>query len=257
MCFRNLAFLIITLLLISCVDKTSSDTTDNGGEQELELINVFDVAVSDPSGLAIDTDGVHLWTVSDDPGKGMYKITKQGIVVKHAPFNSDDLEGIVVDPTNNTLWVVEERLREVLNVSREGVVLSRTKLEIEANRPNDGLEGITIHPETLDFYVLNEKNPRLLIRLNRELEIQETVPMDYDGIFFMGDVAGITYDEVEDVLWIISDESRKIVVIDMEYNPIRMYRTGIVKGEGIAVDPHNRRLYAVCDRESLLYVFGY
>lgn len=258
MAMRRLSILLMCLAasLAGC-NGSSDPVAAPEPQEELALIAVYDIAVSDPSGLALDYDGVHLWTVSDDPGQGMFQITRQGEVVRHVRFASDDLEGIVVDPANLTLWVVEERLREILNVTREGEVLSRTPVPIPANRPNDGLEGITINTRTGDFFVVNEKNPRLLVRLGRDLEIRETVPLDFSGEFFMGDLSGISYNAVENTLWIISDESRKIVVIDMQYRPLRAYRTGIVKGEGIAVDPDNRRVYAVCDEESKLYVFAY
>ncbi|MCC5869228.1 MAG: SdiA-regulated domain-containing protein [Gammaproteobacteria bacterium] len=255
---RVLTFLPLLLagLIAGCGGSSDSADTPPPG-QSLALLAVYDIAVSDPSGLALDYDGVHLWTVSDDPGMGMYQLTRQGEVVRHVPFASDDLEGIVVDPANLTLWVVEERLRQILNVTRDGVILSRTAVDVPANRPNDGLEGITINTRTGDFFVVNEKNPRLLLRLDRDLEILETVPIDFTGPFAMGDLSGISYDPVENMLWIISDESRRIVVIDMQYNPVRVYQTGIVKGEGIAVDPDNRRVYAVCDEESRLYVYAY
>jgi uncharacterized protein YjiK len=200
--------LLLMPLLAGCGG--SSDSTDSPAPgQGLELQAVYSVAVSDPSGLALDLDGVHLWTVSDDPGRGMYQLTRQGVVVRHVPFASDDLEGI------------------------------------------------TINTRTGEFFIVNEKNPRLLLRLGPDLQVRETVALNFTGPFFMGDLSGISYDAVEDTLWIISDESRKIVVIDMQYNPLRAYPTGIRKGEGIAVDPDNRRVYAVCDEESRLYVYSY
>lgn len=255
---RAILFLPLVLAaLISGCGGSSEPAEAPPPDQRFELLAVYDIAVSDPSGLALDYDGVHLWTVSDDPGMGMYQLTRQGEVVRHVPFASDDLEGIVVDPANLTLWVVEERLRQILNVTRDGVILSRTPVEVPATRPNDGLEGITINTRTGEFFIVNEKNPRLLIRLDRDLEILETIPLDFTGEFAMGDLSGISYDAVENTLWIISDESRRIVVIDMQYLPVRAYPTGIIKGEGIAVDPDNRRVYAVCDEESRLYVYAY
>jgi len=253
-------FLIVILLFIfvfsGCVNKTTSseepDLTD-----ELTLISTFSLAISDPSGLARDPDGVHLWTVSDRAGVGIYKITKQGQIVENLRFNSEDLEGITVDPANGSLWVVEERRRELVNVSREGVVLSRTILDIPGNIPNDGLEGITIRPQTGHFYVLNEKNPRLLIELDPQLNILKITPIDFSGSFFMGDISGVDYNVRENTLWILSDQSAKIVVTDLDGNPLRHYATGVTKGEGIAVDPVARLVYIVSDSESELYVFSY
>lgn len=251
-----IALLVIIFILSGCVNKTSSsDETDL--TDELTLIATYSLAISDPSGLALDPDGVHLWTVSDRPGVGIFKITLKGEIVKNLRFNSQDLEGIAVDPVDGTLWVVEERKREVVNVSREGAVLSSTFLEIPGNNPNDGLEGITIRPQNRHFYVLNEKNPRLLIHLNSQLAIQNITPIDFSGEFFMGDIAGIDYNSRENTLWILSDQSAKIVVTDLDGNPLKFYDTGVTKGEGIAVDAVKRLVYIVSDSESELYVFSY
>lgn len=258
---KNKIIQLLVLILFgftcyTCVsDSTSTDTDDVS--DELTLLATFSLAISDPSGLALDPDGVHLWTVSDRPGVGIYKITLQGEIVKNLRFNSQDLEGIAVDPVDGTLWVVEERKREVVNVSREGVVLSSTFLEIPGNNPNDGLEGITIRPQNRHFYVLNEKNPRLLIHLDAQLAIQKITPIDFSGQFFMGDIAGIDYNTRENTLWILSDQSAKIVVTDLDGNPLKFYDTGVTKGEGIAVDAVKRLVYIVSDSESELYVFSY
>lgn len=247
---------IITISLSGCVEQTSSSQEPLDSD-ELTLMATYSLAISDPSGLARDPDGVHLWTVSDRAGVGIYKITKQGQIIENIRFNSEDLEGITVDPVNGSLWVVEERKREVVNISREGVVLSRSVLDIPGNIPNDGLEGITIRPQTGHFYVLNEKNPRLLIELDPQLNILKITPIDFSGAFFMGDISGVDYNVRENTLWILSDQSAKIVVTDLDGNPLRHYVTGVIKGEGIAVDPVARLVYIVSDSESELYVFSY
>jgi len=104
--FRILS-LLVTGSLLAC-GGSSSPAQSPPPEQTLELIAFYPLAVSDPSGLALDRDGIHLWTVSNDPGQGMYQLTRQGAVVRHSPFNSDDLEGIAVDPDNRLVYAVSD-----------------------------------------------------------------------------------------------------------------------------------------------------
>ncbi len=224
---------------------------------ELELLEYFPLSFPGPSGLALDPGSEHLWSVSDVPGGSIYSITFTGEIIDEILIDSEDMEGIVVHPVDHTLWVVEERSRELVNVSRKGTILNRVHLNIERQYENDGLEGITINPNNGHFFVVNEKNPRLLIELNSDVEIINKLKVDFTGIFTITDLSGITFNTDEQTLWILSIESEKIVVTDLQGESIRMYNTYINDGEGIALNPDERIVYIVSDDEQMLYVFSY
>jgi len=71
------------------------------------------------------------------------------------------------------------------------------------------------------------------------------------------DVSGIFYVSGNREFWIVSDESRKIVVTDFELNPIRSYELKKGKFDGIAVDSQIGRVYLANDEENKLYVYTY
>jgi uncharacterized protein YjiK len=78
----------------------------------------------------------------------------------------DDMEGITQHPRNRSLYVVEERLRQVVQFDTLGNEIARYPVDVEVRNQNDGLEGITIDPVTNRVFVVNEKNPRVLIELD-------------------------------------------------------------------------------------------
>lgn len=241
---------------IACSDDTPSASNEDEYE-EIWLLNIYPLEFSDPSGLALDPDGETIWSVSDSPGGGIYELDLQGNIQSHIEMDSDDLEGIIVDPDDKTLWVVEERLRQLVNVSRSGIELNRVQLDIEGDIENDGLEGITVNPETGHFYVVNEQNPRQLHELNPEMELIRTTDINFSGIFRVEDLSGISYNKDENSLWIVSDTSEKIVVVDLNGNPLKAYNIDVFDGEGIAVDAPNRIVYIASDSDRLLYIFNY
>lgn len=249
---------ILISLFSACAEPLQGDEENNDRPlYELTLIDSYPLAFGDPSGLAMDPDSIHLWSVNDNTGGGIYKITRTGEIVRHVPMDSDDLEGIIVDPRDSTLWVVEERLREIVNISLDGEELNRVKLDITATNPNDGLEGITVNPFTNHFYVVNEQRPRLLIELNPDMEIIKQTEIDFSGDFRMGDLSAISYNHLENTLWILSDQSEKIVVTTIDGEPLRVYITGVNDGEGLVVIPEEGIVFVASDDERELYLFEY
>ena len=254
--FYNFALLFYFLLSASCSDQNPAQA----GEEEFDKISLLathPVDFRDPSGLALDPSGEFLWSVSDDPGGGIYRIGLDGEILGHIEMESNDLEGIIVDPSDNSLWVVEEKLRQLVNISQTGTVLNRVQLNIDGVIENDGPEGITVDPQTGHFYVVNKKKPRQLHELNPNMEIIQTTNLNFSGIFEMEDMSGITFNREENNLWIVSDSSEKVVVIDLNRRPIRAYNTGVFDGEGIAINPAARILYVVSDSDEILYIFNY
>ena len=146
------------LVVISCggCDSGSVAVPDQG--PVLTEINSIELSsVPEPSGLALDRDGIHFWIVSDQTGNA-YRINPSGNVVTTLELGGQDLEGIAVDPTDGSLFVVEEGLGEILHFSREGLLLERLAPEGLQNLGNTGLEGITIDPISGNIFLVKEKD---------------------------------------------------------------------------------------------------
>ncbi len=216
---------------------------------ELQLRKSLPVRVSEPSGLALDVSGQFLWTVSDSNNR-VYKISLQGEVLDSLRFVGDDLEGVTVNPLTGTVFVVEERRRELVELDSLGNELRRAKIPVKQKKKNQGLEGVTCDPETGLLYVVNQKKPKRLVQLSQEL-----LARAHSKLTFAKDYSGLDFDRDTGLLWVLSDASHTVTTCDLSGKPERSFRHEVKNAEGIAVDKKRGLLYLVSDSESELYVF--
>lgn len=231
-----------------------------GSANHIETIGAqasFPLDIGDPSGISTDaTGGPDLWIVGDNPGDSVYKVTRSGEVLKVLDrYQGEDVESIAHHPGNFSLWLAEERQRALVNIDTLGYTLARIELDIPANQLNNGIEGLTIHPETFNFYAVNKRNPRLFLEITPEGEIIQSREMNF-GALTPGrgiSMAGLWYDEVDDVIWLASDESRAVFILNTEGETLAVYSHGLNDVEGIAADRANKILFLVSDSEATLY----
>lgn len=229
----------------------------------LQMLDEFDLDISDPSGLAPDHSGNYLWTISDDPGGSIYKITLTGDIADELEVEGHDMEGIVQDFKDFTLWVAEEKLREIVQYDTSGNELRRIKVDVEQQKLNDGLEGITLNPHNNHFFVVNEQNPRKLI----ELDLSRTAgnqQVQYISVNFRGgkeyrglDLSGLYFEPEDEILWMISDEAASIFQLDQKGRPLAAYYIGKDDLEGITVNKKEGLIYLVSDEHQKLFVYEY
>ena len=112
------------------------------------------------------------------------------------------------------------------------------------------MEGITYDQNKKKFYLLNEKKPQLLITLDKNL-----FELKRDTINFSKDVSGIFFDDNDNTLWILSDESQRIYKTDLSGNPIEVFKIKITQPEGITINKMRTKLFIVSDKTENLYVF--
>ncbi|MBD3170297.1 MAG: hypothetical protein GF307_12500, partial [candidate division Zixibacteria bacterium] len=197
----RLTIFIATIALTATCCLDCNKGTDGGEEFVLKLENEFILAVPEPSGLALDIEDGYLWTVSDETNR-VYRLTTTGQITDSLSYRGADLEGVTVSTRDSTIWIVEERSREIVHLDRSGNELGRISLDTESNG-NNGLEGISFDPGTGRFFIVNEKEPRLLIELDEQLSV-----IGQYALNFSADVSGLCYDVSNNCLWIVSDQSR-------------------------------------------------
>lgn len=216
--------------------------------QQLDPIAEYVLDIPEPSGLSFGRDYKTLWVVSDAPDNRIYNISLTGETIQRLNFKGDDLEGISYDSLSNTLWIVEERRIEMVNVSLNSTVLARKSIAL-TNETNFGLEGIVI-VNAENFWVTNEKNPGALFFLDKDFQItnQKTITQ-------MKDYSGLSYNNKTSDLWVVSDESALLARWNQSDGTITRFSVPIEKAEGVAIDPINNLIYIVSDRSQKLYVF--
>ena len=225
-------------MFFACSPKAPSQTT-------LKLLHTVKLKIPEPSGIAVYKN--YLYIVSDKNG-AIYKCTLNGETIEKIRTKYSDLEGITIDPNSKQLIVINEVKRTLIYLNFNGTFIKEQKIKGKQKKSNSGLEGICFDTSKNSIYVLNEKSPKQLLKLNSKGEIIAKTNLN-----FSNDVSGICYDEKTNSFWVVSDEAKAIYQISKKGIVQKKHKTGIVKGEGIAI--YNNQIYVVSDDLKTLYMF--
>lgn len=239
---KLLALLCVHVFLFSCSNSNNIAPVQN----ELELLNTFSILVSEPSGLAINTDNSALYTVSDNSNK-IYKLSMSGAILKTFSFVGNDLEG-VSQFTDGKLLIAEERNKSIIEFEISSENFITHNIEYNNKEANSGIEGVTYNSNTSSIYILNEKDPGILMKLNSNFTIEST-----NELTFANDYSGIFYDKELNVLWIVSDKSKTLNKCKLNGELLKEYAIPVTKAEGVVVA--NNKIYIVSDSTEKLYTF--
>ena len=216
----------------------SSDTS-------LTPVAVYDIAVSEPSGLAYCPKTNTLYMVSDGHSE-IYEMSLTGSIIRTISISSNDMEGIVLSKNYDTLFIVEEGNYQVVKYLQNGTRVESFKC-ITGTDVKHAIEGITIDND-YNIYLLNEKNPCRLLKLTyggAELWRKE--------LTYTTDVSEVYYDKKTDCLWILSDESKALMKFTKDGVLLNKWNIPITQAEGLAMT--DDMMYIVSDPEAKLYVF--
>ncbi len=239
-------YLVAVYLLTGCARHnpqaapTGPDTTPLRPVQVISLLP----DIPEPSDIAWNRKNNSLLVVSDAKAD-IFEIGFDGVVRKTIPVSGADLEGVAASHSGDTLYVAEERKQLVKSFDTEGRQLNSFPVKV-ATTENNALEGVAVDSRG-HLWVLNEKEPRLL------LEFKGTQELGRIEITHARDLSGICTDDSGDALWIISDESRKIIKISRSGALLAEWLLPFDKGEGIALV--GNKMYVVNDQDAKLYVF--
>ena len=230
--------------------------------------------LKEPSGLTLSNGKDALWTVSDNSTK-IFLINLSGVLKKNKTISDPELaelEGVAISNDGEHLYVVREDTNEVIQVHIEEKVITKHIALVNITGYSDmvkqlpghfdpklgdnkGLEGITIHPNTGNIYVLKESG--LLIEISADLS---TILMYYN-LDFADDYSGICFENANsNRIWISSDTSESIYLFDLNNKKtLKTFKLEDSKGktypsaEGITYDLDRKNLYLVTDDGHRLY----
>ncbi|GJQ63967.1 MAG: hypothetical protein SCALA702_30200 [Melioribacteraceae bacterium] len=237
---------IYTIILLALLTVSCYSGNEKKSNAPLELIARFNIDVPEPSGLTLDYDGT-LWCVSDKNGH-VYHLDTTGAVLDKFDLNLKDLEGITVIDSFR-LAVVSESKNLLAFINRNGDILAEEKIKYK-NKSNSGFEGITYSIKEGLIFILNEKKPGALLGINENFVLTEEVELG-----FLKDYSGIYYSDLKKEFWILSHESKTLLLLNRDYEKLREFKFNTPQMEGIAVDFTNSRLYIVSDPEEKLFVY--
>lgn len=230
-------FFSTVLLCFFCACSSSS-------QNALKPLHGYKLNISEPSGITSFEN--HLFIVSDYNGM-VYKTDLKGKILDKIQLPTTDNEGVCFDGEGN-LIVVNETKRKLLKIDNKGEVFRKLKIKGKQKNKNSGLEGVCFDKKEKVLYVINEKSPRKLLKLDEEGKIIDSFKLN-----FSNDVSGICFDNSSNSFWVVSDESHSIFNINRKGELIKNFNIPVSKAEGIVI--HNSHLYIVSDLENKLYVF--
>ncbi len=209
------------------------------------LISERTIDIKEPSGLAYNAARGTLFCVGDNQSV-VYELSLAGDILHQTTISSSDLEGITFSKNYDTMFVIEEGNYRVQGYTLGGVKGASWSI-VTSSATNSAYEGVTRLPND-NFIVLNEKNPTLaLLATHTGTEISRKT------LSLSSDLSDICYDSTLQCLWIISDESQKVMKVNMDYALIGEWSESIAQGEGIAVV--GDRMYLCSDSDSKFYIY--
>jgi uncharacterized protein YjiK len=231
------------LFIVSCNDSE----TDSTEKYFLNPIAEIDLSsfLSEPSGIVYNSISNSFYVVSDTISK-LFEIDLEGNLLNAININADDLEGISLSKNSDTIYVVEESDHLITSFLTNGSKIGSISINVSTNSSNS-LEGITID-DRYSIFVINEKAPRYLIKLENNLEVSRV------EITAVKDLSDICYDPILECMWIISDESEKIIKITNSGYVISEWQIPFSKGEGITLV--NNKIYVVRDSDAKMFIFN-
>lgn len=216
--------------------------------KSLTLQKMTPIKVPEPSGLALSYDANYFWIVSDEESK-IFKLNKSGKIVSSFIVSGEDLEGVTAIDSIK-LAVIFERTREVLIIDTLGNEIARQKFNLNG-KLNEGLEGVCYNGIEKTFYFVNEKNPGLLIKTDINFKV-----IFQNKLNLANDYSDIYYSKEDNTVWILSDESKKIIQTDLGGKKLNEYKIKVAQPEGLVVDIKNKKVFIVCDKKERLYQFA-
>ncbi|MDX1799253.1 MAG: SdiA-regulated domain-containing protein, partial [Candidatus Lokiarchaeia archaeon] len=171
-----------------------------------------------------------------------------GQIIRQIRIDVNDLEGICV-VSESLLAVVSEETNELLIVDYSGKVSERYSVILDGDI-NYGLEGVTYNNNLHQFYLVKEKSPSLLLDIDSNFK-----SLTKKTLNFSKDLSGIEYDSIENILWILSDESQTISKCDLTGNVLQSFHFNVSKPEGIAIDYETNLIYIVSDSQQKLFIY--
>lgn len=237
-------FLFFSLVSFRCKMSNHFESAD----PSLKLIASYDIKISEPSGITFNNDYTAFWIV-DGGDQVVYKTDLEGRILEKLNYEGNDLEGICFDRRDSSLWLAEERKRELVQLDLKGNVLRRVATDITGKK-NKGIEGLT--HDGKDFYVVNEQEPVSIMQLDNLFKVSHEYNVD-----FAKDLSDVDYDKQSGCFFLLSDESKAIYIWNPKSGMTKEYALPFSKGEGIAVNSSLKTIYIVNDELNTLYVFQY
>ena len=262
---RFLKYGILCLLfgssLASCLRDDPIEGYNGSGEDQGSVYTLgtpvsYSTSLEGLSAICLNEAGEGLY-VAEDNGH-VYEFSLDGQLRSKlsfpSPDDAHDWEGICRTPDGSTIYLCEERLRQVykLNADHKGVTLVSTGPKESGYQENQGYEGIAAGNGVL--YIANQSLPKRVYSFNIASAAWSTV-FDFSKASSLSD---IFYDTEDGSIWITDAKTNLLTQFKGDGTVIHEYDISFVsKPEGFCKDPVRKQFWFVCDKTSKLYKVSY
>ena len=206
--FKNIIFLLISILFLSCTNKTDKKIAD----------------IPEASGISFcrDTDTL---VVANDEGY-MYEISTKGKILKKHYLGKYDLEGVVCDKNR---YIFADEKGGLLYVDRKSLKKTYRSLRLKLPK-NAGIEGIEKINNKLYLAIqAKKKSKSKILVVTPQAKIIKSIKTH------ITDMSGLSY--YKNRFYIISDHHDKIYLYDLKKEKIlKKYKVKKSAQEGITFD---------------------
>ena len=180
------------------------------------------------SGITYNNTTDTLFAITNSPRR-IYELNKKGEVLRVIKLkgfkDTEDLTHIkdnlfaILDEGKSGFYIVHiDKNTQTIDISQ-----SQKEFSLDLRKfKNFGLEGISYDVKNDIFYLINERFPKKVVKVQgfftnevAKVEMEEKL---MKSNFFLSDLSAIHYDEYRDKFYILSDESRLLAKIDNEMN---------------------------------------
>lgn len=236
----KLILIFLAVIFLFCCSSSGEKSA------ELQLINIIQLPFGEASGLTYDSESSSLLAVSDNENLlyQLFRLNLSGSIETEYNLCGYDLEAVAQKPEDNSIWVADERTARVFlaDSAETGFILQ------QALDDNNGIEGIAFGDSVL--YILKEKNPALLFSCTYEGMVIDSLNLSYAQ-----DFTDLEYDRQNKRLFMLSEQSKKLMILNSRLELVKQYALDIDKPEGLAYQPEDNTLYIACDSTSKLYIY--
>ena len=231
-------------------DETKVYTLGTPTSYDTKLEGLSSICMNEKGdGLLVAEDNGHIYEFGLD---GKLKNTFE--VPKPSGRSKVDLEGITLSLDGKSVYVCEERFREVysLGADHTQITLLSTGPEEAGSEDNQGYEGIAAGDGVL--YIANQSKPKRVYTYSLTTKEWKTA-FDAEWATSLSD---IFYDKEDGTLWITDAKTQKLTQLKTDGTVLNTYSISFVKKpEGFCKDSAHKMFWFVCDQTSKLQSVSY
>ncbi|MFQ5862032.1 MAG: SdiA-regulated domain-containing protein [Candidatus Brocadiales bacterium] len=160
--------------------------------------------------------------------------------------------GLAYDPSDDTLWVVEDRGGGIYQIQKHGEDILGAVIFT-----SEDLEGIAYNPASKTFFLAEERK-RFILEIDKKGKLLKTIdiPIEYDETDVNHGFEGVTFDPVSRHLFVVN-EKNPVAVLEVTYDAkiVNSFEVDAEDLSGICLDSRTGNLLVASHESQMVMEF--